>query len=286
MKLSLAVATYNEAENIADCLSSCRSLVDEMVVVDGSSSDKTAEIAHKHGAKVLVTNNPAMFHINKQKAIDASKGEWILQLDADERVTPELAREIRQVIDMSESELEEYQNKLSGKDLFKRHQALVQPLLTYEVNAGPYNAFFIPRLNYFLGKYLRYGGVYPDGAIRLIRKGKAHLPCRDVHEIMEVEGKTGWLQHPLKHIDSPNFKRYLERNSRYIDRMVVDMKKLNTKKNPYNFVDYIFLKPISWFLMTTFRHKGILDGWQGVVFSFFSALRFPRAYWRFLKLRF
>lgn len=284
MKLSLALAVHNEEENIKDCIASCRGLVDEIVVVDGSSTDKTADIARKSGARVIAADNPSMFHINKQKAMDACRGMWILQLDADERVTPELNKEIRTVVAMTPAQLQDYQASLPQKRLFQRHQNLVQPQLTSEVSKVSdleYNAFFMPRLNYFLGKYLRHGGVYPDGAIRLIRKGKAYLPCKDVHEIMVVEGKTGWLSQPLRHIDSPNFKRYLERNSRYIDRMVVDMKKLNTSLSLYNFIDYMFVKPLSWFFITTLRHKGILDGWQGIVFSFFSALRFPRAYWRY-----
>lgn len=295
MRLSLALATFNEESNIEACIISCKGLVDEIVVVDGTSTDKTVEIAKSLGAKVVITSNPSMFHINKQKAIDAAAEGWILQLDADERVTEELKEEIKKAIAMSEEELEKYEKNLPDKKLFERHIRARTPRAKTEAVKDPpagggeprrlneYNAFFIPRLNYFLGKYLRYGGVYPDGAIRLFKKGKAHLPCRDVHEVMEVEGQIGWLQNPLQHIDSPTFSRYLERNSRYIDYMVEDMKKLNTKKNLFNFIDYIFLKPISWFIMTTFRHKGILDGWQGIVFSFFSALRFPRAYWRYLE---
>ncbi len=306
MKLSLSLATHNEKANIEACITSCKGLVDEVIVVDGSSTDKTAEIAHKLGARVLITSNPPMFHINKQKAIDVAKGEWILQLDADERVSPELAEEIEKVIKMSEGELEEYEKNLPEKNLFMRHEQVIGAKTsavkeaegrgTAEVDEeSGYNAFFIPRLNFFLGKYLRYGGVYPDGVIRLFKKGKAHLPCKDVHEIMEVEGRVGWLQNPLKHIDSPTFSRYLERNSRYIDHLAAELRHSRVGGNPVDnhnmdprlhgddikvFFDYIFLKPISWFFMTTFRHKGILDGWQGVVFSFFSALRFPRAYWR------
>lgn len=146
--------------------------------------------------------------------------------------------------------------------------------------------------------------MYTDGVIRLFKKGTAQLPCRDVHELMKVEGKIGWLQNPLKHIDSPTFKRYLERNNRYINLMVKELQVRHSDENRnleklgsrlggrddkrevwddiLLFFDYMFIKPISWFFMTTFRHKGILDGWQGVVFSFFSALRFPRAYIRFM----
>jgi glycosyltransferase involved in cell wall biosynthesis len=283
MKISLALATHNEEKNIRDCIESCLGLVDEIVIVDGSSTDRTVEIARRLGAHVITAQNNPMFHINKQRAMDGAKGEWILQLDADERVTPALREEIKKIVRMSGPELDAHQKNLKEAKLFERHQMLVQPFPTSEVRRGGYNAFFIPRLNYFLGTYLRHGGVYPDGAIRLIRRGKARLPCKDVHEIMEVEGKTGWLANPLNHIDSPDFARYLERNSRYIDRMAADMKNLNTKKNLSNFVDYMFLKPVSWFFMTAFRHKGILDGWQGIVFSFFSALRFPRAYARYIS---
>ena len=98
MKLSVAIATFNEEENLGSCLDSVKDWVDEIVVVDGSSTDKTVEIAKKYGAKVIVRENPPIFHINKQKAIDACRGKWILQLDADERVSPELKEEILEVV--------------------------------------------------------------------------------------------------------------------------------------------------------------------------------------------
>lgn len=278
--ISLALATFNEESTIVDCLESCKGLVDEMVVVDGASTDRTAELARGMGAQVITVPNNPMFHINKQKAIDACRGEWVLQLDADERVTPELAGEIKQILQMTQREIEEYENKLGEKNLFERHQSIVQP--NWDKQTGEYNAFFIPRLNFFLGGYLRSGGVYPDGVIRLIKKGKASLPCKDVHELMEVDGKTGWLANPLIHKDSPTFKRYLERNSRYIDRLVIDLKSQN-KKSPSEMIDWVIVKPIVTFFSLTIRHKGIRDGWRGVVFAFFSAIRFARAYYRFSK---
>lgn len=289
-RISLALATYNEAENIRDCIVSCNGLVTEVVVVDGSSTDSTAEIATQEGARVIVTDNPHMFHINKQKAIDACTGEWILQLDADERVTPKLAQEIRNVLAMSNLQIDKYQNELKEKKLFDRHQLLVesQKSKVENKNDTQYNAFFIPRLNYFLGGYLRSGGVYPDGVIRLIRKGKAYLPCKDVHELMAVTGKTGWLANPLIHMDSPTFKRYLERNSRYIDHLVAELRTRNKKFQISNFkfqielVNWVIVKPIITFFSMLIRHKGILDGWRGVVFAFFSAIRFARAYTRYV----
>ena len=83
LKLSVALAVYNESSNIASCLTSVRDIADEIVVVDGGSTDDTVKIAKSFGAKVIQTDNPPIFHINKQKALEACDGEWILQLDAD-----------------------------------------------------------------------------------------------------------------------------------------------------------------------------------------------------------
>ncbi|KKS56230.1 MAG: Lipopolysaccharide core biosynthesis glycosyl transferase [Candidatus Gottesmanbacteria bacterium GW2011_GWA1_42_26] len=84
MKLSVVLATYNEEKNLPACLESVAGWCSEIVVIDGSSRDHTIDIAQKFGARVTVTDNPPIFHINKQKAIDLARGEWILQLDADE----------------------------------------------------------------------------------------------------------------------------------------------------------------------------------------------------------
>ncbi|MBU4098550.1 glycosyltransferase family 2 protein, partial [Patescibacteria group bacterium] len=171
--LSVALATYNEENNLTECLESVKDLADEIVIVDGSSEDLTVKIAKKYGAKVLVKDNPPIFHINKQKALDIASCDWILQLDADERVSQELKEEIKKVISLPEKELEIYQDNLPDKKLFLRHQKLIEKRDGAIGSEGQYVAFFIPRLNYFLGKYLRYGGVYPDGVIRLFKKGKA-----------------------------------------------------------------------------------------------------------------
>lgn len=282
-KLSIILAVYNEERNLEDCLASIRDIADEIIIVDGGSQDKTVEIAKIFKAHVIETDNPPIFHINKQKALDLAKGEWILQLDADERVSPELRKEIKKVIALSEQEIELYQNRLVKRELFRRHQSLLEKRDgTIGTLDGQYAAFFVPRLNYFLGSCLRYGGVYPDGVIRLVKKGQAYFPCQNVHEQMVVSGKVGWLEHDLYHIDSPTFERYLQRNLRYIKLIVAEMKKERTGKNPTQFINYCLIKPLWWFFLTQFRHKGILDGFPGIVFSFFSALRFPRAYIRYV----
>lgn len=283
-KLSVVLATFNEEKNIGGCLESVKEIADEIVIVDGTSIDKTVEIARSYGAIVLVKDNPPIFHINKQKALDMAKNEWILQLDADERVTKNLADEVLTVISMSDKELEEYENNLADKKLFQRHQKLIEERDgRVGDESGPYNAFFIPRRNFFLGRYLKYGGTYPDPAIRLVRKNKAYFPCKDVHELMQVKGRVGWLQNYMKHVDSPTFKRYLERNSRYIKLIANEMEKNKVRKDITTSLDYFIVKPVWWFLLTTIRHKGFLDGLPGIIFSFFSSLRFPRAFWRYLK---
>lgn len=284
LPLSVVLATFNEEQNIAECLTSVKDIAEEIIIIDGSSSDKTVEIAKSFGAKVIVTTNPPIFHINKQKALDLATQEWVLQLDADERVTPELAKEITKVIQMNSEEIEEYENSLPDKKLFERHQKL---LAERDGNIGDeskeYNAFFIPRLNYFLGKYLRYGGVYPDGVIRLVKKGQAYFPCKDVHEQIFVKGKVGWLQSVLLHKDSPTFDRYLIRNNRYTDLMAKEYQKIQLPKTLSNMLLYTIVKPIWWFVLTFIRHKGFLDGWPGFIFSWYSARRFAVSYRKYVR---
>lgn len=255
-KVSVAVATFNEERNIGKCLESVADWVDEIVVVDGSSKDKTVEIARKYKAKITVTDNPPIFHINKQKAIDACTGDWILQLDADEVVTDELKKEILSVINP-------------------------QPTTH---NPQP-NGYFMPRKNYFLGKFLTKGGQYPDYTLRLYKKGKGRLPCRDVHEQAEVEGKTEYLQNPLLHYPYADFSEYLEHFRRYTDIFAREYKKEKLGTNPASFLNYTFIKPVIWFLLSFIRHKGFIDGWPGFVFSFFSSLRFPVSFIKYLKIK-
>lgn len=284
MNLSVALATYNEESNLDACLKSVSSIASEIVIVDGSSTDKTVEIAKKYNARISVTDNPPIFHINKQKALNLCSNEWVLQLDADERLSSDLAEEIKTVIDMTPEQIDKYQEKLPNRRLFLRHQELLEKRDNgIGTKNGPYVAFFIPRLNYFLGKYLKYGGVYPDGAIRLVKKSFAHFPSKDVHELISVNGRVGWLQEPLFHIDSPTFQRYLKRNNRYTDLMASELRKKD--QNLISAVKHLFFEPARWFALTFIRHKGFLDGWQGFVFSFCSSLRFPISYIKYLKKR-
>lgn len=281
--LSVVLATFNEEKNIAGCLQSVKNIAHEIIIVDGSSTDDTVAIAKKFGAKVMVTDNPPIFHINKQKALALATGDWILQLDADEQVSPALAEEIKKILSMEPEALARYQETLPDKKLFLRHQALLEKRDGMIGNTNEYSGFFIPRLNFFLGKYLRYGGVYPDGVIRLVKKNTAHFPCKDVHEQIVVDGKVGWVQGPLYHYDSPTWQRYIQRNNRYIRLLADSLQKKHIGKDPFTILRYMVFMPLGWFLSAYGRHKGFKDGWQGFVFAFFSAVRFPRAYMQAIK---
>jgi glycosyltransferase involved in cell wall biosynthesis len=301
--LSVALLASNEEENITKCLDSVKHIADEMVVlVDSRSKDNTEKIAKKYTDKVFKVDYKSNFHINKQKAIDKGTGEWILQLDADERVSKELAKEIKEVIFMSSSQLIAYSEKLATRNpklakLFKRHQSLIEkrdskrttdhrPRTT---DHGPQStvhdqqpvAFFIPRRNFFLGKPLIHGGVYPDGVIRLIKRGKARLPGKSVHEVMEVDGQVGWLFNDLEHHESPTLERYLERWNRYTDLIAKDFEKQGVPANAIYLIHYSIFKPLFCFLNLYLRHKGALDGMRGFIWSLFSALRFPVSYFKY-----
>jgi glycosyltransferase involved in cell wall biosynthesis len=243
MTLSVVLATFNEEKNLPGCLDSVKDFADEIIIVDGTSKDKTVSIAKQYGAKVVITDNPPIFHINKQKAIDLATKEWILQLDADERVSDKSKEEIKEAIANAKS-----------KEI---------------------NGYWMPRKNFFLGRFLMKGGQYPDYTLRLYRKGKGKLPQKDVHEQAVVEGNVGYLHNPLIHIADPEFSRYLLRFNRYTDLMANDFHKEKLGKNPFTFLKYIFVLPLWWFLLTFIRHKGFMDLWQGFIFSFFFGNAIP-----------
>ncbi len=253
MKLSLCIATFNEEKFIRYPLDSAHDLVDEVIIVDGGSSDKTLEIVKSYGEKVRViqTTNPPMFHINKQKAIETAKGEWILQLDADEALSEELKEEIRQVVS----------GDRSGRDP---------------------EAYWLPRKNFFLTRFLEKGGQYPDYTIRLYKNGVASFPRKTVHEQVEVKGEVGYLKSPLLHYADPDFSRYLTRWNRYSS---LDAEILIKEGKRVGFFSYFFVKPTVWFLKTYIRHKGFMDGFPGFVFALFSSLRFWAIYIKVWSLR-
>ena len=247
--LSVVLATFNEEKMLGGCLESVKDIADEIIIVDGTSQDNTVNIAEGFNAHVITTTNKQNFHINKQIAIDGATKDWILQLDADERVTKELVAEIETVIN-SQSDI---------------------------------NGYWIPRKNYFLGRYLMKGGVYPDYTLRLYRRGKGKLPQQDVHEQAIVAGKVGYLSFPLDHLADVEFGRYYRRWQRYTSFIATQYQDKHVGKDPFTAFYNIGIRPIIWFVWVFGRHKGFMDGWQGFVFAFFSSMRFPISYIKYVK---
>lgn len=248
IKLSVTLAVYNEEKFLARCLTSIKPIADEIIIVDGQSTDRTVEIAKKFNAKIISKKNQENFHINKKAANDAATGTWILQMDADEVVSKELAQEIKKVI----------------------------------AEAPKENGFWIPRANFFLGKFLKKGGVYPDYTMRLYRRGKGNLKAQNVHEQASVEGPVGYLKNDLLHFNNPTFGDYIEKRfNRYTDIMAHEVRD--------SFLENMLVRPLfdsrQGFLPIYFRHLGFKDGFPGFVWALFSALHFPIAYFKLQDLK-
>lgn len=248
-KLSVVYATYNEAANIARSLESIVDLADEIIVVDGSSTDDTREIAKNLGAKIIKTTNKPIFHINKQMAMDAAKYPWVLQMDADEVVDTAMQRDITRVLESDPAS---------------------QPA-----------AFWLKRKNWFLGTFLTKGGQYPDPVIRLYQAGKAHLPMKTVHEQMEVDGEVGWLDGHLLHYNSPTFSDYLRKSNTYTSLSATELAEHETEIGFLSGVDHMVIQPVVTFLKLYIRHKGFMDGFPGLIFAWFSGLHHAIAYLKY-----
>ncbi len=243
IKLSVTLAVYNEEKFLGRCLDSIKDIADEIIVVDGKSMDKTTDIAKKYKAKIISTTNKVNFHINKKMANDNASGEWILQLDADEVVSPELKKEIKEIINSD----------------------------------PPENGFWVPRANFFLGRFLKKGGAYPDYTLRLYRKNFGNLPAKSVHEQTVVEKPVGYLKNDLLHYSNRTFGEYIDKRfNRYSDLMA---KEINGGMFIYFFWRPLF-DPLQGFIPVYFRHLGFLDGFPGFIWALFQALLFPIAYFK------
>jgi glycosyltransferase involved in cell wall biosynthesis len=255
--LSVAMIAMNEEANLARSLESVRG-ADEVIVVDSGSKDRTLEIAQSYGAK---TSYHAFDGHGEQKnvAIDLCTCDWVLLLDADEVLTPELQTEIRRL--------------LSGE------------------NGEPkYGAYWIPRLNLFLGRWIRHGGFYPDRKLRLFKRGAARLSEGvGPHSTPQFDGPCGTLQHDLLHYAYPTFDLYLEHMNRYsseIARLLVARGR--TSRSWPAFVWNAILNPAATFLYNYVFRLGFLDGREGLLLhlnhSAYVHWKFAKA-WRFARDR-
>ncbi len=250
IKISVVLAVHNEEKNLARCLESVRSVADEIVIVDGESSDDTVAIAKKFDATVIETTNKQNFHINKQMAIDAAQGDLILQMDADEAIDTELSKFIEKISANRSAD--------DGE----------QPV-----------AWWLKRKNHFLGHWMRKGGQYPDPVIRLFFKGKAQLPMEDVHEQMKVDGETGTAHGHLLHYPNPTYSNYLKTSFDRYTSWTAQQWYEKGQRTSWRFgFEQLIWQPLQSFFQRYLRHKGFMDGLVGFVFAASSALHHPVAY--------
>jgi glycosyltransferase involved in cell wall biosynthesis len=247
-KISVAVIAHNEEKNLPGLLETIE-FADELVVLDAGSSDRTAEIARGAGARVLEGENLRNLNVNKTRAVEATTGDWIIYLDADERVPPELADEIRAAV---------------------------------EEDGKGYVAFTMPRLNQYFGKYLRYGGAYPDTQLRLFKHGKARFPCMSVHEKLDVDGPVGRLKTPLVHDSYPTVTEYMRKFPFYIEAGADHLERKGVRPGPGNALKYFFVKPAFRFLRRYVLRAGFLDGWQGFAATAMDTYQYVMTYAAYL----
>ncbi len=233
LKISSIIIAKNEEANIARCIESQKSCIDEIVVVvDDSSADKTLEIVK--GENVKYFHQKWMgYSKTKEFALSHAAGEWILWIDADEALTPELAAEI---------------------NAFKR-------------NTPEHSAYSIPRKAYFLGRWILHSGWYPGRVTRLFNKKKAKFSESDVHEHLIVDGSIGELGNDLEHYTDPTIEHYYGKFNRYTS-LAAD--ELARREKTFRVTD-ILLRPFFLFIKMYILKGGFLDGLQGFMLAVFSA---------------
>lgn len=234
--LSIAIIANNEEANLPRTLASVR-WADEIVVVDAGSMDQTATLGRAAGAQVFVEDWKG-FAAQKNSAIAHCTGDWVLSLDADEEVGPELAIEIQ--------------------SLLSDHPAC--------------DAYTVPRRNFFLGRALQYGGFYPDRKLRLFRRGHARFSDRAVHETLACSGKVGRLQNDLLHHAYPTLASYIEHMDGY-STLGADIliQQGRTSRSPLAFVWNVATAPRLNFFYNYVVRLGFLDGREGLLMHLYHA---------------
>jgi len=246
--LSVAIVTFNEEENLARTLASV-AWAGQIVVVDSGSADRTVEIARNFNATVLERPWPG-FAAQKNFALSQCTGDWILTLDADEELSPELQQEIRQTLSS-------------------------QPTV---------DAFYLKRRNFFLGRWIRHGGFYPDPKLRLFRRGLPSPPqfeSRPVHETISFTGPTATLHADILHHAYPTLSSYIEHMDRYSSlgaELLVERGR--TSANVFTFFARIVIFPLLAFKWNYFFRLGFLDGREGLLLNLYHA---AYASWKYAK---
>jgi len=230
-ELAVIILTKDEEENIAGCIRSV-SWADEVMVLDSGSTDRTVEIATQMGARIF-THPFRNYAEQRNIALGLARTPWVFFVDADERATPELGREIRDVI--------EDEN---------------------------YAGWWVPRRNYIVGKWIKHGGWYPDYQLRLLRPDKARYdPAWEVHEIVILDGQAGHLRHPLIHYNYRTWGELVARQWRYAPLEVRNLIKRGIRPKPWS----PFSMPVREFIRRYVTLQGYKDGLHGLVLALVMA---------------
>ncbi|MGA7521180.1 MAG: glycosyltransferase family 2 protein [Acidobacteriaceae bacterium] len=230
--LSVAIITKNEEANLARTLESVR-WADEIVIVDCGSTDRTPEIARAFSARFIVEEWKG-FGSQKNFAIAQCSGDWVLALDADEEVSPELAQEIQSLL----------------------------------ASPPAHDAYFLPRRNFFLGRWIRHGGYYPDPKLRLFRKGTAVFEESVVHETLRPAGgqQAGRLRGDLLHHAYPTLDAYIEHMNRYSSLGATQVfARGRTSRSLPAFLWNVVIVPVATFKYNYLFRLGFLDGREGLL---------------------
>ena len=233
LTLSVVVITKNEAKNILECLGSVN-WADEVIVVDAQSTDCTVELAKAHTTHVFVRPWPG-FGPQKNFGFEQVSSDWILILDADERVSSELRKEIF-----------EFLLRSSGVSV----------------------AFRLPRKNYFYGKWVRWGGAYPDYQIRLFQRGRGRYNDVAVHENLIIDGHVGTFLQPLEHHTERQICDHFRKFNLYTTLAAVEKSKSQKTVTWY----HLTCNPFVIFLKTYIMKQGYRDGTRGVIFAVFASM--------------
>lgn len=239
--LSVVLSVHNEEKLLEEALKSIKDLAVEIVVVDNESTDKTVQIAKKYTKKIYDhKNTPNFLNSPKNYGFTKATGDWILSLDADERVTPELAEEIKHVLATS-----------------------YEPRTTSQING-----YWIPRKNKIFGKRLTGGIWWPDYQLRLFRRGKGEFPEKHNHELLAVDGRTEYLKAPLDHYSYTSIVQYVEKFTyTYLENEVENQIKAGKKVYWYDAIRM----PSSDFVINFFVRQGYKDGLHGLILAMLQA---------------
>ena len=232
MKISATIITFNEERNLPRAIESLR-CADEVVVVDSGSTDRTVEIAEKLGARVIDSPWPG-YAKQKNVAAEAACNDWILSLDADESLSEALEGEIWRL----------------------------------KKNGPQFDAYTMPRLAQYLGRWIRHSGWYPDRKVRLYDRRKASWTGEYVHESVKVEGSLGHLESNLLHFTTESLSEHLRTMDRYT---TLAAEQLLESGESVSFARLLFEPP--WTFFSTFVLKlGFLDGVEGLAIANMAAL--------------